>query len=69
VLDQTRRHFAKAYVEERSLALESRAFSRPGARHLLWAMGDTSWERVVRWVLGLLLVAAALARVAGLLQG
>ena len=27
-------------VEERSLALESRAFSRPGRRHLLWAMPD-----------------------------
>ena len=33
-------------VEERSLALETRAFSRPGARHLLWAMADTAWERV-----------------------
>ena len=43
-------------VEERSLALESRAFSRPGKRHLLWAMGDTSWERVLRWALVLFLV-------------
>ena len=32
-------------VEERSLALESRAFSRPGRRSLLWAMPDTTWER------------------------
>ena len=38
-------------VEERSLALESRAFSRPGKRQLLWAMADTTWERVLRWVL------------------
>jgi energy-coupling factor transport system permease protein len=52
-------------VEERSLALESRAFSRPGQRHLLWAMADTGWERVLRWVLGILLVVAAIARVTG----
>jgi energy-coupling factor transport system permease protein len=56
-------------VEERSLALESRAFSRPGARHLLWTMGDTTWERVLRWALVLLLVASGVARVSGLLQG
>ena len=52
-------------VEERSLALESRAFSRPGARHLLWAMPDTGWERVLRWLLGGLLVALIVARIAG----
>lgn len=52
-------------VEERSLALESRAFSRPGKRHLLWSMPDTTWERVVRWVLVLLLVAIGVARLTG----
>ena len=52
-------------VEERSLALESRAFSRPGRRHLLWAMGDTGWERAVRWFLLLVLVLAAIARLTG----
>jgi energy-coupling factor transport system permease protein len=52
-------------VEERSLALESRAFSRPGRRHLLWTMPDTSAERLVRW----LLVVALLAAVAGRLVG
>lgn len=52
-------------VEERSLALESRAFSRPGRRHLLWAMSDTSWERVLRWALVALLAATVLARIAG----
>jgi energy-coupling factor transport system permease protein len=52
-------------VEERSLALESRAFSRPGKRHLLWAMGDTAWERMVRWLLLLALVAAIVARITG----
>ena len=53
-------------VEERSLALESRAFSRPGRRHLLWSMADTSRERVLRWVLVVALVAAIVLRLAGL---
>ncbi len=52
-------------VEERSLALESRAFSRPGRRHLLWAMPDEAWERVLRWALFVLLVLAAVARITG----
>jgi energy-coupling factor transport system permease protein len=52
-------------VEERSLALESRAFSRPGRRHLLWAMPDTTWERVLRWLLLALLAATAVARLTG----
>jgi energy-coupling factor transport system permease protein len=52
-------------VEERSLALESRAFSRPGKRHLLWAMADTPGERWLRWTLVVLLVAIAAARLTG----
>lgn len=52
-------------VEERSLALESRAFSRPGRRHLLWAMADTTWERWLRWILMALLVVIAAARISG----
>jgi energy-coupling factor transport system permease protein len=52
-------------VEERSLALESRAFSRPGKRHLLWAMPDTPWERWLRWSLFAVLVATAVARLTG----
>ena len=52
-------------VEERSLALESRAFSRPGRRQLLWAIGDTTWKRVLRWFLLLGLVAATIARLTG----
>jgi energy-coupling factor transport system permease protein len=54
-------------VEERSLALESRAFSRPGRRDLLWAMADTTWERGVRWGLLALLVATAALRVGGVI--
>ncbi|MBA2757084.1 MAG: energy-coupling factor transporter transmembrane protein EcfT [Chloroflexi bacterium] len=52
-------------VEERSLALESRAFSRPGRRHLLWSMPDTGWERVLRWGLLALLLGMTVARVSG----
>lgn len=54
-------------VEERSLALESRAFSRPGRRHLLWAMPDTTWERVLRWSLGAALLGLIAFRIRGLL--
>ena len=52
-------------VEERSLALESRAFSRPGRRHLLWAMPDQTWERALRWGLLGLLVLTLVARLTG----
>ena len=52
-------------VEERSLALESRAFSRPGRRHLLWTMPDSGWERALRWVLVVALAVAAGARISG----
>lgn len=38
-------------VEARSLALEARAFGRPGPRHLLWAPADTTRERAARWAL------------------
>ena len=52
-------------IEERSLALESRAFSRPGRRHLLWSMPDAAWERVLRWILVVGLSAVIVMRVAG----
>jgi energy-coupling factor transporter transmembrane protein EcfT len=54
-------------VEERSLALETRAFSRPGKRHLLWAMSDTTWERIVRWCLLIAFIVLVAVRVAGML--
>jgi energy-coupling factor transport system permease protein len=54
-------------VEERSLALEVRAFGRPGRRDLLWAPGDRAAERVLRWGLALGLVALIVVRLAGLL--
>jgi energy-coupling factor transport system permease protein len=52
-------------VEERTLALEVRAFGRPGTRHLLWWAPDTSWERVLRWVLVAIFVAAVALRLTG----
>jgi energy-coupling factor transport system permease protein len=52
-------------VEERSLALETRAFSRPGRRHLLWAMPDSTAERALRWLLVLAFATLVGARIAG----
>lgn len=49
-------------VEERALALEARAFGRPGRRAPLWVPPDSAIERVIRWALAagvLALVAAA----------
>jgi energy-coupling factor transport system permease protein len=52
-------------VEERSLALEVRAFGRPGRRQLLWRIPDSSAQRAVRAVLLLALLGAIAARIAG----
>jgi energy-coupling factor transport system permease protein len=52
-------------VEQRSLALEARAFGRPGTRHLLWAPADRANERATRW----LLLAALVAVLAGTFAG
>ena len=42
---------AIAEVEERSMTLEARAFSRPGRRSLLWSPPDAGWQRLLRWLL------------------
>jgi energy-coupling factor transport system permease protein len=52
-------------VEERTLALEVRAFGRPGRRHLLWSSPDSGWERVLRWLLALAFVALVAMRLSG----
>ena len=52
-------------VEERTLALEVRAFGRPGRRHLLWWAPDTTRERVLRWALVLVFLTAVVLRVTG----
>ncbi len=54
-----------AEVEERSMALEARGFTRPGRRSLLWHPPDSSSQRLLRWGLLLALVALVAARVAG----
>lgn len=52
-------------VEERSLALEVRAFSRPGRRNLLWTAPDRPIERVVRWAMVLAFGAVVALRLTG----
>jgi energy-coupling factor transport system permease protein len=52
-------------VEERTLALEVRAFGRPGRRHLLWWAPDRTWERALRWGLVLGFVALVALRISG----
>ncbi len=55
-------------VEQRTMALEARGFSRPGRRTLLWEPADTAAQRAARWamVAGLLVlvVGPATGRVA-----
>lgn len=52
-------------VEERSLALEVRAFGRPGRRNLLWRIPDSGAQLAVRAVLLLALAGAIVGRLTG----
>ena len=52
-------------VEERSMALEARAFTRPGRRSLLWSPPDSGSQRVLRYALVLAFVAVLVARGGG----
>ena len=52
-------------VEERSMALEARAFTRPGRRSLLWHPPDSSAQRLLRWGLVAALALLFVVRVAG----
>ena len=56
---------AIAEVEERTMALEARGFTRPGRRTLIWTPPDTGVERLVRWALAVGLAALVVARLAG----
>jgi energy-coupling factor transport system permease protein len=38
-------------IEERTMALEARGFTRPGRRTLLWQPGDSSAQAAARWLL------------------
>jgi energy-coupling factor transport system permease protein len=52
-------------VEQRTLALEARGFSRPGRRTLLWYPDDRPAERVARWAIVVALVALLVGRIVG----
>jgi len=52
-------------VEERSLALEVRAFGRPGRRELLWRIPDSGAQLAARALMLLALVAAIGMRISG----
>lgn len=52
-------------VEVRTMALEARAFTRPGRRTLLWAPADTGIERLTRWLLVITVPVVAIARANG----
>jgi energy-coupling factor transport system permease protein len=57
-----------AEVEERTMALEARGFTRPGRRTLLWWPADSTRQAVARWALLAGLVLLLVARVSGLLR-
>jgi energy-coupling factor transport system permease protein len=55
-----------AEVEERTIALEARGFTRPGRRTLLWTPDDSRAQRALRWMLLLAVAGLIAARVTGL---
>jgi energy-coupling factor transport system permease protein len=55
-------------VEERSMALEARGFTRPGRRTLLWWPPDSDRQRLARWALVLSVPLIVVARVLGWLE-
>lgn len=55
-----------AEVEERTMALEARGFTRPGARTLLWSPADSVIQSFARWGLLAGLAAIVALRVAGI---
>lgn len=55
-------------VEERTMALEARGFTRPGRRTLLWWPPDSSSQRVARWLLVLSVPLLVVARALGWLE-
>lgn len=56
-----------AEVEERTMALEARGFTRPGRRTLLWSPPDSAAQAVLRWALVAGVLALIVARVGGVL--
>jgi len=58
---------ALSEVEERTMALEARAFSAPGRRTTLRQLPDSSSQRIIRWAAGLGAIVAVAASLAGFL--
>jgi energy-coupling factor transport system permease protein len=54
-------------VEERTMALEARAFSAPGGRTTLRVLPDSGTQRIVRWIAGLGAIVVVAASLAGYL--
>jgi energy-coupling factor transport system permease protein len=52
-------------VETRTLALETRGFTRPGVTTVLWPPHDSRAQRAVRWLITAGLVLLAVARLGG----
>lgn len=52
-------------VEERTMALEARGFTRPGRRTLLWSPPDSGREALVRWALVAATLAVLVVRILG----
>ncbi len=55
-------------VEERTMALEARGFTRPGHRTLLWHPADSGAQRLARWLLVLAVPLLVFARAVGWLD-
>jgi len=53
-----------AEVEDRTLALEVRAFGAPGRRTLLHRPPDSGWQRAARWAMAGLAALGLAARAA-----
>ena len=59
---------AISQVEERTMALEARGFTRPGRRTLLWTPADSPRQRLARWAVVVGVVAVGVARATGALS-
>jgi energy-coupling factor transport system permease protein len=59
---------ALSEVEERTMALEARAFSAPGRRTVLRTLPDSTAQRIGRWALLAVAVALAAASLAGVVR-
>jgi energy-coupling factor transport system permease protein len=54
-----------AEIEERTMALEARGFTRPGRRTLLWHPADSGGQAALRWLLLVAGMAVIVARATG----